>query len=149
MRVLVAYDGSDPAKRALDYVLDQAERTDAAITVVHAVDPSVYDRGGEDPISTLGDAEQRLVLESIEDAENRGSDLLAEASHLAQESGHEVETALLYGEPVRQIVEFAAEEDVDAIVVGHQGRSARAGRMLGSVAKTVVERASVPVTVVP
>lgn len=149
MRVLVALDGSDPAERALDYAIDLAERTDAAITVVHAVDPSVYDRGGDEPISTLGDAEQRLVLESIEDAEGHGSDLLAEASELAQEAGHEVDTALLYGEPVRQIVEFAAAEGFDAIVVGHQGRSARAGRMLGSVSKTVVERSSVPVTVVP
>lgn len=148
MKFLVATDGSDASARALDHAFEIADEVGARLTVVHAVDPSVYDRGGDEPVTTRGEADQRLVMESIEDAEARGFDILDEATAQAEERGREVETVLLYGEPVRQIVEYAADDDFDGIFMGHQGRSARAGRMLGSVAKTVVERADVPVTVV-
>jgi len=39
-------------------------------------------------------------------------------------------------------------EGVDPIYLGHRGRLERVKRVLGSVAKMIVERATVPVTVV-
>jgi hypothetical protein len=56
-----------------------------------AVDPAVYDEGGTEPLSTLSDAEQCLVIESIEDAEDRGQSILEETAALAEE--------LVEGEP--------------------------------------------------
>lgn len=148
MQFLVATDGSDVSQNALTTAFDVAEAMGAEVTVVHAVDPSVHDEGGADPITTLGDADDRLVVESVDDAEARGFDLLEEAAELAAERGHQVETELLYGDPAREIVEFAADGGFDAVFVGHRGLSERTERMLGSVAKTVVERSDVPVTVV-
>ncbi|WP_267643433.1 universal stress protein [Haloarchaeobius amylolyticus] len=148
MRLLVAMDGSDAAENALTYAADICDATGGSITVVHAVNPAVYDTGGSAPISTLSDADRRLVVERIEDAEHRGEQHLSRATELAGDLGVSVETELLYGDPVHVITDYAEDADFDTIVVGHRGRSGRADSMLGSVAKQIVERATVPVTVV-
>jgi nucleotide-binding universal stress UspA family protein len=148
MQLLVAVDGSDEAEEAITYAAGVADAMDASMTLAHAVEPAAYDTGGSEPISSLSDADRRLVVESLEDAETRGIDLLAESAEFAGDPGHEVETELLYGDPVEELTDFAEENGFDAIFVGHRGRSERAGLMLGSVAKALVERATVPVTVV-
>jgi nucleotide-binding universal stress UspA family protein len=148
MRLLVAADGSQEADEALAHATDIADATNGSITVVYAVDPDVYEQGGNQPIAGLSDADQRLLLESVEDAESRGIEVLDDAKNLAEELGHDIQTELLYGDPVTEITDHAREMDFDAIFVGHRGRSERTDLMLGSVAKEIVERATVPVTVV-
>jgi len=148
MDVLVAVDGSPGAKRALAYATDVADATDGAVTAVHAVDPDVYEAGGSEPISGRSDAEQRLVVRSVEDAEERGLDVLDDAARAAKERGVEITTDLLYGDPVGEITTYAEEGGFDTVVVGHRGGTARADLLLGSVAKALVERATVPITVV-
>jgi nucleotide-binding universal stress UspA family protein len=148
MRYLVAVDGSPEADDALAYAAEVADAVGASLTLAYAVDPSVYDEGGSDPIASLSDADGRLVVESVEDAEEHGLDVLDEAAERAAQLGHDVETELLYGDPVDAIAEFVAGEECDAVFIGHRDRSERSGLLLGSVAKDVVGRATVPVTVV-
>jgi nucleotide-binding universal stress UspA family protein len=148
MKLLVAVDGSDESNAALDRAIDVADAIDGSITVAYAVDPSVYDLGGAEPVSGLSDADRRLIMESVEDTESRGLDVLDDAAAVAADRGRTVETELLYGDPVRAITGFAESEGFDAIYVGHRGRSDRTERLLGSVAKGIVERTSVTVTVV-
>lgn len=148
MKFLVAVDGSDEAATALTHAAKLASADAGSITVVHAVDPAVYDEGGSEPISTLTAAQQRLIIESIEDAEQRGLELVEAAVDRAEEFGLDVEGELVYGDPVRAISDYAEAEGFAGIFVGHRGRSARTESFLGSVAKGLVERASVPVTVV-
>lgn len=148
MKFLVAVDGSAESERALAYATDVADAMDGSITVVHAVDPSVYDLGGMEPIASLADADNRLVRENLEDAESRALTVLEEAVDFAADLGRDVEAELLYGGPKREIPNYAADEGFDAIYVGHRGRSERVEVLVGSVAKALVERAPVPVTVV-
>ena len=148
MNFLVATDGSPEADDALAYATDISDAMGGTITVVHAVDPAVYDTGRSEPIAGLGDADRSLIIENVEDAENRGLEILEDAADLAAELGHEVETELVYGDPVPAITDYANERGFDALFVGHRGRSARADMMLGSVATAIVERATLPVTVV-
>ncbi|MFC6988602.1 universal stress protein [Haloplanus sp. GCM10025708] len=101
-----------------------------------------------EPISSLSDADQRLIIEDIEDAERRAEDVLDEAVRIAENLGVEVETETIYGDPVVSIPSFAESEGYDNLFVGHQGRSERTERVIGSVAKGIVERSSIPVTVV-
>lgn len=146
MECLVAIDGSDAARNALEHAADVAEAMDGSITVVHSVDPTVFEEGGTDPITGLGDVDDRLTIESIDDAEERALDLLESAESHVADRDVPVETELLYGNPVASVADYA--EEFDALFVGHQGRSERTDRMLGSVAKSIVERATIPVTVV-
>jgi nucleotide-binding universal stress UspA family protein len=45
-------------------------------------------------------------------------------------------------------VDYAAEHDIDHIVVGSHGRTGASRILLGSVAETVARRSPVPVTIV-
>lgn len=148
MKFIVAVDGSDESKAALAHATDLADAVQSSITVVYAVDPDIYEDGGSEPIEGISDAEGRLIVQSVEEAEDRGLDILDDAAEFAEELGHTVETELLYGDPVRQLTDYAEEGGFDGIVIGHRGLSERVERVLGSVAKGVVERATVPVTVV-
>lgn len=148
MKLLVAVDGSDEADDALAYAIDIAEAMDGSITVTHAVDPNVYETAGDDPVAAGENADRRLIVQSIEDAEERGFSILEDASALAGKHGYSVETELVYGDPVRAITDYADEIAAETIFVGHRGRSERSARMLGSVAQGLIERATMPVTVV-
>ena len=57
-------------------------------------------------------------------------------------------TETVVGRPARTIVDYAEQEDVDAVVIGSHGGEAVGRVLLGSVAETVVRRSPVPVTVV-
>jgi nucleotide-binding universal stress UspA family protein len=148
MRFVVAVDGSDAADRALDHAVQMTLAVGGELTVVHAVDPDVYDTGGPDPQGDRSEAERRLVVEDVEDAENRGEEIVEEAVDRSADAGLAVETELLYGAPVETLASLATTEGYDGVFVGHRGLSEREERVLGSVAKGLVERASVPVTVV-
>ncbi|UWG46827.1 Nucleotide-binding protein, UspA family [Halanaeroarchaeum sp. HSR-CO] len=148
MQYLVAVDGSEESVEALERAIEVAEPVGASITLVHAVNPDVYEIGGMEPLAGPGDADDRLLVESVESAEDRGAEILEEAMDVATDHGVDVDADLLYGPPAEQIVTYAEDHDVDGIYIGHRGMSDRLEGLLGSVAKTVVERATVPVTVV-
>lgn len=136
-RVLVAFDGTPLAERALDHAL--ATYPDAEITVLHVIDFVEESYG----------AEALVGSEALRDrAHDRSSKLLAAAEDVATERDREVSTATRVGKPAREIVEYAEERDVDTIVIGSHGRSLVARVLLGSVAEAVVRRAPTPVLVV-
>jgi len=148
MKFLVAVDGSEASDDALAYATDIADAMDGSITAVHAVNPAVFEDAGTEPLESFAEADRSLIMQSVEDAEERGLDILADAATFAADLGADVDTELLHGAPVKAITEYAETEGFDAIFVGHRGRSEHTELMLGSVAKDLVTRATVPVTVV-
>ena len=143
--ILVAYDGSEESARACEFACEIGEAIDGSITVVHAVQPDVYEAASGEVQSNFADEYRRQILRTIDEAEENGQDCLAQATEVAETHGHEAAAELLYGDPINEVLEYAETEDVDMIVVGHRGQSA--GPILGSVAKAIVERADVPVVV--
>ena len=93
MKFIVAVDGSEEGEAALAYATDFADGVDGSITVVYAVDPDIYEEGGSEPIEGITDAEGRLIVQSVEDAEDRGLEILDEAAEFAESLGHDVEPA--------------------------------------------------------
>jgi nucleotide-binding universal stress UspA family protein len=67
------------------------------------------------------------------------------ASTLAGLEGPEVIGQVLVGLAPKKIVEYAADHDVDLIVMGTHGRGALAHLLMGSVAERVVRTAPCPV----
>jgi nucleotide-binding universal stress UspA family protein len=136
-RVLVAFDGTPLAERALEHALGTYPT--AEILVLHVID---YVEESYGAAALVG----RETLR--ERARERSQTLLADAEATAAERGREVTTASRVGKPAREIVALAAERDVDVVVVGSHGRSLVAQAFLGSVAERVLRRAPTPVTVV-
>jgi nucleotide-binding universal stress UspA family protein len=75
--------------------------------------------------------------------------MLEEQRAILAEQGYAVETRVVVGSPRRQIVSIAAAEHFGLIVVGSQGRSLVAERLLGGVAYSVIDSASTPVLMLP
>lgn len=136
MHYVVAVDGSEPGEKALDHALMLATRLDASLTVVYSVEPRILEDGEE------------LYQEDPDAAGERGEEILADAAARADDSDVTVETELLWGDPTETVPSYAEESDADGIVVGHRGLSRRVEGMVGSVAKSIVQNATVPVTVV-
>lgn len=136
MEILVAFDRSEPARKALEYVLE--EHPEADLTVLHVIDPLEGSYGDD------GYGFEYLLEAKREEAEA----LLAEAEELTAGHGGDVTLESVTGQPAREIVEYAEHKPVDHVVIGSHGRSGVTRILLGSVAETVVRRAPVPVTVV-
>lgn len=137
-RVLVPYDGSLLADRALEFAFEKFP--EAEITALHVVDTTVAFQ----PERFVG-ANSREVYEQ---REREGRDLLEAATETADEHGVVLETTLEFGQPHAVILDYADEHDVDHIVMGSHGRSALERFFVGSVADRVVNRVPVPVTVI-
>ena len=148
MEYLVAVDGSESSTDALEHAIAFAARADASLRIAYAVEPRVLVEGGDEEAPTNAAVGQRIYTEDIEVAERRGEDILADAEERVSEAGLSVEAELVYGDPVDSLAAYAETEGADGIVVGHRGLSSQVERMVGSVAKGLVENATVPVTVV-
>lgn len=75
--------------------------------------------------------------------------MLEEQRAILADQGFAVETKVVVGSPRREIVSTAADGGYGLIVVGSQGRSLVAERLLGGVAYGVIDSASTPVLVLP
>lgn len=148
MKLLVAVDGSAESVKALEHAIELAAPGNWPITAVHAVDPEVRTAGGVESVEARSDFEAQLIQENPEDAEKRGTALLERMEATAAEHGAEIETAMLDGDPAEVVPDFAESGSFDHVVVGHRGLSEEFERVLGSVAMAIVERSTVPVTVV-
>jgi nucleotide-binding universal stress UspA family protein len=127
--ILVGYDGSDVARRALGRAAEIVAEG-ARIVVLHAT-PS-------------GDAAKRETADPAE--EGHSAVLLEEAKALLARRGRTPETRTALGDAAEQLVAAATDTNADVIVVGR--RRAPTAHVLGSVSAKVVEQAGCDVFVV-
>jgi len=135
--VLVPMDHSPLAHRALDFALD--EYPEADLIVLHVVDFVEESYAGK---LLVGPEELR------ERGRERTEQLFDEVRETAEGHPGGLRTVLEFGKPAREIVDYAEDEAVDLVIIGSHSRSIVSRIVLGDVARTVLERASMPVTVV-
>lgn len=131
--ILVPCDGSSESKTAGRHALDLAQRSDATVQLL-------YVTGLGSSTTTAGeptDGYPAQVAHAFEYLERR-----------AGERDVSVETTVRGGQPAPTIIETAAEEPVDLVVMGTRGRTGLPRVVFGSVAEEVVRSASVPVMTV-
>jgi nucleotide-binding universal stress UspA family protein len=141
-RILVPTDFSPASDAALATAKDLAERFGASIHLLHVL---------EDPYATsayatevYGFLPQGLRESWQQNAEARLLTLLP-AEERTRFGGT---TGVLFGPPAKTIVEHAADNGFDLIVMGTHGRGGVAHLLLGSVAERVVRSARCPVLTV-
>jgi len=137
--VLVAFDGSPLSERALTYAIETFP--DAPITSIYVINPidSVIDvEAGGLPVAK----------DWYENAKEEATRIHATATDLAAERNTELDTVTEVGKPAQAILKYAADHDIDQVVMGSHGRSGINRTLLGSVAETVTRRARIPVTII-
>jgi len=138
-RILVPVDGSDQAHQASEFVIEEFPEAD--LVLLHVVNPAEAGYSAQASIPSFSE-------EWYEQKKATAQQLFEEIREEAAAAGLSVETAIEVGKPIRSIVEYAGDADVDGIVMGSHGRSGVTRILLGSVAEAVVRRSPVPVTVV-
>lgn len=141
MRFLVATDGSEESDRAVEHAARDAAAHGAALYVVHVEE-------AESASSTRGPR-------TGDDPSERGEQVLERARSLAtdvvtdNDADISLEVALRTGRPASAIIEYAEELDADALYLGHRVLPAQREAVVGSVAKDILDRSTIPVTIVP
>jgi len=139
--VLVATDFSEPSEVAVRYGRALADAFHASLHILHVVPDSMAL-----PWATMRDG---LAMAAVQqrwecDANERLRRLLPEH----EREGFPAKLVTRAGDPVRQIVSYAAETSADLVVLGTHGRGPVAQVLMGSVAERVVRTAPCPVLTV-
>jgi nucleotide-binding universal stress UspA family protein len=134
-KILLAYDGSEPADKAYSFAIDLALHYGAKLIVLSVARPP------EPP----EDVETEAMLES---AEAHYRERFEAMRRRAESQGLKPEFKVAIGHPAEQVIYAAEKEGVDHIVTGHRGRSFFERWRLGSVSTRVIQYAPCAVTVV-
>jgi nucleotide-binding universal stress UspA family protein len=149
-KILIAFDGSEPSKHALDqgiYIASLAGSEVFILSVVPRVMMPVFpDEGfGAAPVTAAQDMteyQQKMrdvYAKSLKEAEE---DIAKNYPDL------KVTTELMEGRPSSTIVEESENKEAELIVIGSRGLGGITGWILGSTSRRVVESCRVPVLVV-
>lgn len=137
--VVVGFDASDHAERALDWAVEQATLENRPLTLVHGVDPAQYNVMNlegltETPLSvTLREAAEGMLRDTAQRLRQQEPDLT-------------VHTSVRMVDPRTALVDLS--EDAATIVVGSRGRGPVARLVLGSVSAALPRHAHCPVVVI-
>ncbi len=135
--ILLAFDGSEPARKAAKMAADLARCVSSAtLRIVIAYDP----------IPTyLGEPNLQAAIDArMKEAES----VLQQALGLVGEIPGEIHTELLEGPAAEAILCVAETRKNDLIVMGSRGRGQITGLLLGSQSHKVVNGAPCPVLIV-
>jgi nucleotide-binding universal stress UspA family protein len=154
-KILVPYDGSEPSDKALDHAVNIAKmsgKSEVILLYVIAEFPTYHFI--ERPARSIKTGEKTTVSQYLKEVyelmEESANDVLDKKKEdIKKTAGLEIGTKLLTGHISNSIIDFAAKEKDDLIVIGHVGRSGMSKiRSLGSVSRSVSERAPCPVMII-
>ena len=137
MSIVVATDFSPCSRAAVRLGAALARRQGVPVVLVHAVEPPAVDVPTLPMGATGWERDMAMAAEIA---------IARDASEVRQ-GGVGVETRVVFGTAASLILEAAAEQRADLIVVGTHGRKHGAHLFLGSVAESVVRSAGRPVLV--
>jgi len=130
-RILVPYDFSSSAKRALVAAADLAAEHRGRLTVLHAIAP----------FYPAAEGTPWIPPDDLVAAEHRR--LAALVARVTRARGVKAETRVVIGHPYERIM--AAAKRADSIVMATAGRTGLTHLLIGSIAEKVVRHAKVPV----
>jgi nucleotide-binding universal stress UspA family protein len=141
-RILVPTDFSATSDAALEWAELLAQRFGATLQLLHVL---------ADPFLAEGLAAEAYITEApplrtamLRDAQTR----LDERAVKSEQRPVPVDTEALFGHGAKTVAEYAANRDVDLIVMGTHGRTGIAHLLLGSFAEKLVRTAPCPVLTV-
>jgi len=139
-KVLLPTDFSESARHAFTYGLSFAREYEAELVLLHVVENL-----------TVGYASDLFPVPMAEVFQEISGYAKAELARLGEEArgrGVSVQELVVQGKPSVEIIRFAAENQVDMIVLGTHGKGVLDQALFGSTTERVVRRAPCPVLTV-
>lgn len=135
-RVLVAYDFSDDAERALSFALSLTQEYQAELHLLHVL-----------PKPTQDGPEIAWGPSSIEGAYHQAARRLQKAVMAEAYLWCKVRHAVRWGRPYQEVLSYAKEEKIDLICMGAHGKNYSMEGLFGSNVDRVLRQAPCPVLV--
>ncbi|MFO7526061.1 MAG: universal stress protein [Ignavibacteriaceae bacterium] len=136
-KILVPIDFSDYSKAALRYAVNFAQLFNAEIILIYVVEPVIYP-----PDFSMG---QIAIPTVTTEFDERAKEELKKLANNEIPVHTNVQTVLKTGKPFVEIIDTAAEMDVDIIIIATHGHSGVEHILFGSTAEKVVRKAPCPV----
>jgi nucleotide-binding universal stress UspA family protein len=137
-RIVIGYDGSESAQRALEWATEEAKLRNVELEIVAA---------WEFTNVVYGYGYVPQILPSLEEeARNAAEKLLAERAEDVRKAGVEVVTHARHGQAADELAEAA--KDAALLVVGSRGHGGFAGLLLGSVSAQLAHHAPCPLVII-
>lgn len=139
-KILVAVDGSESSKKALQKTKELALLNNSEVMILNVVSdlrnshPYVIDRVYESELN-------KVLLE-------HGKKLLDESLKTFEGYTGKVSTSIKCGDPAREIIEKAEKGEYDLVIMGSRGLNALSRAMLGSVSNKVLNHIKTSVLIV-
>lgn len=124
----------------VDYAIELARSTGATLHILYVVEAAVADAART--ASTVGSWQGREALREV------GQEVTETIVSRAANTNVKAISAVLEGEPEEEIVKYAADFDIDIIVIGSQGSTAVERALMGSVTERVARLADRPVLII-
>lgn len=138
LKIVAGVDGSPNSLRALEHALQLARQFSSELIVVYVVHIPITSYSYD----VLGSLD---VFNKLED---EGKQSLAKCASMASVAGVTARTLLLSGDPAQGILDTAAKEGADLLIVGSRGTGTLERLLMGSVSERVVRFSKCPVLVV-
>ncbi len=137
-QILIATDGSEYTKNAVDYGIDLAKNAGAKLHAIYVVDTAAF---ASIPMDAAWESMYELLRQEGDEATKYVADK-------AQAEGLVVERNTIEGHPAEEIIKYAEKNSISLIIMGTLGKSGLDRFLLGSVAEKVVRTSKIPVLVV-
>jgi nucleotide-binding universal stress UspA family protein len=141
MKVLMAIDGSDCSRQAVEFVRDRPWTAEDEILVLHVVEPIPVDMG----LAYIPAAYNQNDSESMARAEDLVNKVI---SILKEKLTQKIEGKVAFGNVTTELIDLAEKWSCDLIVVGSHGRKGFNRLLLGSVAEEILRKAPCSVEIV-
>ncbi|MEJ8473858.1 universal stress protein [Roseibium algae] len=139
---VVGFDGSKASEAAVRFAVKQAQTCDATLIIAHVLEWSPYS------FLTPTEIEERHARRNMELKRAKEALIDPLLEKIKSEVGA-VESVIRYGNIVDTIIAISKDSDAAQIFIGRTGHRGVASRVFGSVAGSLAQHASVPVTIIP
>jgi nucleotide-binding universal stress UspA family protein len=136
-KVLVPIDFSDYSKDALNYSINFIKCFNAELTLIYVIEPVIYP-------PDISATQISIPPTDVEITKNADASL-KQLINKEIPSDIKVNSVIKTGKPFVEIVETAAEENIDLIIISSHGHSGIEKILFGSTAEKVVRKAPCPV----
>ncbi len=137
-KILIATDGSEYTKNAVEQGIELAKNTGAKLHAIYVVDTAAF---ASIPMDAAWESMYELLRQEGDEATKYVADK-------AEAEGLEVERNTVEGHPADEIIKYAEKNGISLIIMGTLGKSGLDRFLLGSVAEKVVRTSKIPVLVV-
>jgi nucleotide-binding universal stress UspA family protein len=135
--ILFATDFSESSDFAFQYALSLARKFEARLLIVHVIN---------EPVDLRGFYVPHISFDKLEEEIEEGARKLMEKFCRNQvQDFNNYETFILPGIPYDEIINKAAAEEADLIIMGTHGRTGLDPVLFGSTAEKVVRKSAIPV----